>query len=65
MGLLYVLIIAVVYFIPGVIATQRKHKNANAITMLNLLLGWTVLGWVASLVWAMTDPGIPPKQKAA
>lgn len=44
-----------VYLLPGIIAASRKHHNAAAIFILNLLLGWTVLGWIASLVWATTS----------
>lgn len=42
----------VVYFIPSVVG--RNKKNANAILMLNLFLGWTFIGWVVALVWACT-----------
>ena len=42
------------YFLPGMIAIERKHHQAAAIFMLNLLLGWTVLGWIAALVWAVS-----------
>lgn len=45
-----------VYLIPAVIAHQHRHPNAQAITVLNLFGGWTVLGWVAALVWAYTKP---------
>lgn len=43
------------YFVPAVIAVVRKHSNALPIILVNLLLGWTFLGWVAALVWSMTD----------
>ena len=46
--------IALFYFLPAVIASRRHHHNSGAIFMLNLLLGWTFLGWVVSLVWALT-----------
>jgi hypothetical protein len=42
------------YFLPTVVANRRHKKSENAIAMLNLLLGWTVLGWIASLVWSLT-----------
>lgn len=42
------------YFVPTIIASMRNHTNAVAITALNLLLGWTLLGWVAALVWSLT-----------
>ncbi|MTI82366.1 MAG: superinfection immunity protein [Firmicutes bacterium] len=48
------LIALVLYFIPTIIASKRNHKNFSAILVLNLLLGWTFLGWVGSIVWALT-----------
>lgn len=45
---------AAVYFLPGVVASGRAHHNAGAIFLLNLLLGWTVLGWIVALVWSVT-----------
>ena len=45
----------VIYFLPWFIANDRKHPNASAIGVLNLLLGWTFLGWVIALVWANTS----------
>ena len=42
------------YFAPTIVAGLRKHHNAMAIGALNLLLGWTVIGWIAALVWALT-----------
>lgn len=44
-----------IYFFPGLVAELRRHRNRTAIAILNLLLGWTVLGWIAALVWAATN----------
>jgi hypothetical protein len=44
-----------IYFLPTYIAVKRHHKNILAILVLNLLLGWTFLGWVVSLVWALKN----------
>ena len=52
--LLMIASIFAVYFLPSLIAFAREHKNKLAIFLLNLLLGWTVLGWVISLVWSVT-----------
>ena len=46
----------VVYFAPSMIARSRRHPSLVAIRVLNLLLGWTFLGWVVSLVWAYSGP---------
>ena len=51
--LLLVVLIFAIYFLPTLIAFLRRHKNSLAIFLLNLLLGWTVLGWVVSLVWSV------------
>lgn len=51
--ILLVVLIFTVYFLPTLIAFLRQHKNKLAIFLLNLLLGWTVLGWVVSLVWSV------------
>ena len=44
-----------IYFFPSLNATGRKHHNAGAIFILNLLLGWTLVGWVVALVWSSTN----------
>ena len=41
-----------VYFLPSLVG--HKKTNANAIFVLNLFLGWTIVGWVVSLVWAVS-----------
>ena len=48
-----------VYVLPTIIAAVRKTKNLVAIILLNLLAGWTFIGWVASLVWAIVDTKRP------
>ncbi len=44
----------VVYFLPTIIAFKRGKRNRGAILALNLFLGWSLLGWVISLVWALS-----------
>ncbi len=46
------------YFLPGVIAGYKKHKNTTIITILNLLVGWTIIGWIGLLIWALTEKNI-------
>ena len=41
------------YFVPSFIAVNRNKRNKNAIFALNLLLGWTFVGWVVALVWSL------------
>jgi ABC-type transport system involved in cytochrome c biogenesis permease component len=50
--LFYILVIFGLYFLPTFIGL--KKRNSTAICMLNLFLGWTVIGWIIALVWALT-----------
>ncbi len=59
--LIFIILGVVAYFLPALIAARRKHPQANAILMLDLLLGWTFIGWAIALVWAMTAVKAPPK----
>jgi Superinfection immunity protein len=43
-----------VYFLPAIIALARHHHQRIAILVLNLVAGWTLIGWVVALVWAST-----------
>lgn len=54
-AILIVLVLALVYFLPSVVACSRAHKNKVAIFFLNLLAGWTFIGWVAAFVWSVAN----------
>lgn len=62
-GLLSLAVMAAIYFIPYALAHSRKHASRTGIGLLNLLLGWTVLGWIAALIWAAS--GRPGKEDPA
>jgi hypothetical protein len=46
------LVIAAVYCAPAIIAAWRQRRRAERIALLNLVLGWTGIGWIILLVWA-------------
>jgi hypothetical protein len=49
------------YLLPAIIAKCRNHYNRGAIFVLNVLGGWTLIGWGIALVWAMMrSPTRPP-----
>ena len=54
-GHVLILLLLSAYFMPSVIAFARKHQNKAAIMVVNVFLGWTFLGWVASLAWSLTN----------
>ena len=42
-----------IYFAPAIVAYYSNHKQLLPIFLVNLFLGWTILGWVGALVWAV------------
>ena len=55
LAIVFILIGIGVYFLPSFVAGNKKKKNTTAIFILNLFLGWTLIGWVISLVWACME----------
>ena len=58
MSLLLVLII-ILYFLPTFMAVMQGQRQAAAIFMLNLFLGWTFIGWAIAIVWAFVKEADP------
>jgi hypothetical protein len=52
--LVALIVLGLIYFTPAIVALRRWHRQRMAITMLNLFLGWSLIGWVGALVWACT-----------
>ena len=46
-------LLVIAYLTPLIIAVARKHRFAVAIGALNVLLGWTLFGWLAAVIWAV------------
>ena len=51
------------YVLPTILAWKKTHRIP--ILLLNLLLGWTLLGWIEALVWALNDTPVTPSQFGA
>ena len=56
-GFVILVVLAAIYFAPTMIAMGRKR--GGAIVALNILLGWTLIGWVVALVWALAEEQAP------
>ena len=54
-GFFVILVLIGLYLLPTFIAMVRGHHQTAAIVVINLLLGWTFIGWVAALAWSATD----------
>jgi hypothetical protein len=56
----YALVIIIVYFLPAAAAWNKQ--SFGSVLALNFFLGWTFVGWVVALAWALKDP--EPKKVA-
>jgi hypothetical protein len=64
--------LAFLYLVPTIVATNRQMPNKGSTIVVNLFLGWTVIGWIIALAMAlgrkdhpiktetMTDEPLPP-----
>jgi hypothetical protein len=49
-----------IHFLPTIIAAVRRVRNLGWIFTVNIFLGWTLVGWVVALIWALRDaPNYP------
>ncbi len=50
--MLTLLFLTFLYFLPAILG--RDKRDAAGIFLLNLFLGWTLIGWFVALIWACT-----------
>ena len=55
--MLFVLGAVLLYFLPAIIAHNKR--DFTAIFLVDLLFGWTVIGWIIALVWACVAEARP------
>lgn len=48
----FLLVGILIYFFPSAIAQGRHVPNVGSIFVINLFLGWTLIGWVVALAMA-------------
>jgi hypothetical protein len=41
------------YLLPAIIGVSRHVTHVGPLSAVNLIMGWTLLGWVACLLWAV------------
>jgi len=55
MAVLMVAIFVGLYLLPSIVAAKRQVPNAGPIVVVNVFLGWTLIGWVIALALAVRD----------
>lgn len=51
LGILSVLL----YFLPLIVALYRNHPQVGPIAVINILFGWTFIGWVVAFAWCVSN----------
>jgi hypothetical protein len=52
------------YFLPTIIAACRDKANGTGgVFFVNLLLGWTLLGWLVAFIWACSGTTMADKRR--
>ena len=56
MGIAFAIIGILIYVTPSIIAVKLRQPNKGTVALVNLLLGWTVFGWIAAFILSLTGP---------
>lgn len=51
------IILALIYLLPTIIAFSRGHVSRWGIFATNLLLGWSGIIWLVALIWSLSNKG--------
>lgn len=46
------ILVAILYMLPSLIAYARDIPQRQTITVFNIILGWTLIGWIVAFLWA-------------
>lgn len=52
LGFLLLFLLLGLYLLPTFIALDRKVPHTGSVVVINLFLGWTLIGWVVALAMA-------------
>ena len=53
------MLIAIIYMLPALISYARDIPARQTVTVLNIVLGWTLIVWVILFLWAMSAETAP------
>ena len=59
--IVFTIISFIAYWIPTIIALVRGVPNKGSVIVINLFLGWTIIGWVVALAMAARSRPASPQ----
>ena len=58
-GFLLLAAAVALYMLPTILAARADHPNTTSIAIINVALGWSLIGWIVALVWAIKTVETP------
>lgn len=55
---LLLVLMFVSYMLPTIVAACRPHPSRLGVCVLNIVAGWTMVGWIAAFIWACAQTKI-------
>ena len=49
----FILALFLMYWLPTIVAVARHTPSALGVAALNFFFGWTVVGWIFAMIWAL------------
>ena len=46
------MVVLLLYLLPTLIAYGREHSRRQLVAIANILVGWTLIGWILVFLWA-------------
>lgn len=59
LGVIFIILAVAAYWTPAIVCLSRRHPRAGQIVLINVFLGWTLVGWVVALVMAVSPRPAP------
>jgi len=53
------ILIVIIYMLPTVIAIARDIPQRKAVAVVNIIFGWTLIGWIGAFIWALMAETAP------
>jgi len=50
-----IVVIQLIYYLPSLVTIVRKRPDILKIFLFNMLLGWTIIGWILALMWSLKN----------
>lgn len=54
-SMLFFIAAPLLYVLPTIEAALKRHRRLVPIAIVNMLLGWSFIGWVAAYVWSFVQ----------